>query len=186
MKKMHSFTLIFGILVLFSPIHAQLNWDMAKAGDIHRILPERERAEIYNEILAWRLDHILPQIMRREGIDMWLVINFENDEDPVYMSLVARPRFSARRLSILIFHDSPTEGFKKLTANWHGTSTSPVCPGRTPCLPSSSTLTSPTSRPLSTRGYAKRPRSCSSPQLACLASPAYASSPGNCQAGRKS
>jgi Xaa-Pro aminopeptidase len=39
------------------------------------------------------------------------------------MSLVAQPMFSARRLSILLFHDSK-DGFRKLTANWHGTSTS--------------------------------------------------------------
>lgn len=100
-----------------------LNWEIAKAGDIDRILPLRERARLQNEILEWRLDHSLPAIMRREGIEMWLVINFEYDEDPVYMSLVAQPMFSARRLSILIFHDSK-EGFRKLTANWHGTSTS--------------------------------------------------------------
>lgn len=100
-----------------------LNWEMARSGDIDRILPLRDRARLQNEILEWRLDHILPTIMRREGIEMWLVINFEYDEDPVYMSLVAQPMFSARRLSILIFHDSK-DGFRKLTANWHGTSTS--------------------------------------------------------------
>ena len=122
MRKRYSIVTVIGILVLFSPIHAQLNWDMAKAGDIHRILPERERAEVYNEILTWRLDNILPMVMRREGIDMWIVINFEYDEDPVYMSLVAQPIFCARRLSILIFYDGP-DGFEKLTANWHGAST---------------------------------------------------------------
>jgi Xaa-Pro aminopeptidase len=99
------------------------NWEMARAGDIDRILPLRERARLQNEILEWRLDNVLPAIMRREGVEMWLVVNFEYDEDPVYMSLVAQPMFSARRLSILIFHDSK-DGFRKLTANWHGTSTS--------------------------------------------------------------
>jgi Xaa-Pro aminopeptidase len=53
---------------------------------------------------------------------MWIVMCFEYNEDPVYMTLVPRPRMSARRLSILIFHDDPKEGFKKLTANWHGSS----------------------------------------------------------------
>ncbi len=94
-------------------------WDMSDAGDIRRVLPLRERARVYNEILEWRLDHILPEIMREEGIEMWVVINFEYDEDPVYMTLVPEPIMSARRLSILVFHDS-REGFKKLTANWHG------------------------------------------------------------------
>jgi hypothetical protein len=29
---------------------------MAQAGDINKILTEREQAEVFNEILAWRLD----------------------------------------------------------------------------------------------------------------------------------
>ncbi len=94
-------------------------WEMAGAGDIERILPVRERARVYNEILEWRLDNILPAILREEGVDMWVIINFEYDEDPVYMTMVPEPIMSARRLSILIFHDGP-EGFRKLTANWHG------------------------------------------------------------------
>jgi Xaa-Pro aminopeptidase len=94
-------------------------WEMSPRGEIERILPLRERARVYNEILEWRLDNILPAIMREEGLEMWVVINFEYDEDPVYMTLVPEPIMSARRLSILIFHDRE-DGFKKLTANWHG------------------------------------------------------------------
>jgi Xaa-Pro aminopeptidase len=123
MKRAILPAVILFITVLPIPSTAQgqanLNWRIADVRDIEKILPERERAELYNEILEWRLDNILPEIMRREGIDMWLVICFEYDEDPVYMSLVPEPIMAARRLSILIFHDSP-EGFKKLTANWHG------------------------------------------------------------------
>ncbi len=94
-------------------------WEMSEAGDLGGVLPLRERARVYNEILQWRLDNILPAILRDEGVDMWVVINFEYDEDPVYMTLVPEPIMSARRLSILIFHDGP-DGFRKLTANWHG------------------------------------------------------------------
>jgi Xaa-Pro aminopeptidase len=109
------------LLCLSSSSPAQINWTMGKARDVENILPERRRAEVVNENVAWRLDNILPQIMRREGIDLWLVICFEYNEDPVFMSLTTRPRMSARRLSILLFHDS-AEGFKKLTASWHGAS----------------------------------------------------------------
>lgn len=110
------------VLMVSGTVSAQIQWNISKARDIANILSEREQARHYNELLEWRLDNILPQIMRREGIDMWLVICFEYDEDPVYMSLVSKPVMVARRLAILIFHDSP-EGFKKLTANWHGSST---------------------------------------------------------------
>jgi Xaa-Pro aminopeptidase len=57
-----------------------------------------------NEWLEWRLDNILPQIMEREGIDMWLVICREPNEDPVYLTLLPEPNMSAWRTSILIFH----------------------------------------------------------------------------------
>jgi Xaa-Pro aminopeptidase len=96
-----------------------LGWEISNAGDIERVLPLRERARVYNEILEWRLDNILPAILAEEGVDMWVVINFEYAEDPVYMTLVPEPIMSARRLSILVFHHTD-DGFKKMTANWHG------------------------------------------------------------------
>jgi Xaa-Pro aminopeptidase len=110
-------------LSLASLSSQDLNWEMSSVGDINNILPPEKQAEVYNEILAWRLDNLLPQIMRREGIELWLIICFEYAEDPVYRTLIVQPMMSARRLSILLFHDDPREGFKKLTANWHGSST---------------------------------------------------------------
>ena len=96
-----------------------VDWRMSAPGALQSVLSPREQARVYNEILEWRLDHILPGLLRREGVDMWIVMCFEYDEDPVYMTLVPRPAMSARRLSILIFHDRK-DGFQKLTANWHG------------------------------------------------------------------
>ncbi|MDP2916060.1 MAG: M24 family metallopeptidase [Candidatus Aminicenantes bacterium] len=111
-----------GICVLTAILSAaQIDLPSGQGRDIDNILSQRRQAEVYNEIVAWRLDNILPRIMRREGIDLWLVICFEYAEDPVFMSLTTRPRMSARRLSILLFHDTP-DGFKKFTASWHGPS----------------------------------------------------------------
>ena len=100
----------------------QIHWDIADVDDSAKILPERERAEVFTRWLGWRLDNIIPMLMKREAIDMWVVINYEYGEDPVYMSMVAPPVLNARRLSILVFHNGP-EGFKKLTLNWHGKGT---------------------------------------------------------------
>jgi len=86
--------------------------------DIQNILPEKERARVWNEGLAWRLEHVLPEIMRREKIDLWLVINREYNEDPVYLTLMPEPTMSARRTSILIFHDrGPDKGLERLSAS---------------------------------------------------------------------
>ena len=120
MKKAVILALGIFTLTIFLP-SAQVDFSMGQGRDIDNILSQRRQAEIYNEVLAWRLDNILPRVMQREGIDLWLVICFEYDEDPVFMSLTTRPRMSARRLSILLFHDAP-DGFKKLTASWHGAS----------------------------------------------------------------
>jgi len=88
---------------------------------IESILPERARAELVNSWLAWRLDHILPRLMRQEGIDLWLVINREYNEDPVYLTLVPEPIMSARRTSILLFHDRGGEkGVDRLNGGYYG------------------------------------------------------------------
>jgi Xaa-Pro aminopeptidase len=92
-------------------------------GDISNILPLKTQIELYNKNLGWKIDSILPGIMRREKTDMWIVICFENSEDPVYRTLNTWPGDGARRLSILIFHDSK-DGFKKLSATWHGAAAS--------------------------------------------------------------
>jgi len=123
MLKIKSIGLIFVfILVVCVGAQAQLQWNMADVRDIDNILPQEEQANIFNEWLEWRLDNIVPMLMKREGIDMWIVMNREYNEDPLYLSMVHQPNLNARRLSVLIFHNSK-QGFKKLTASWHGTST---------------------------------------------------------------
>ena len=92
----------------------------ADVNDIRKILPETERADLMNGWLKWRLDNIIPTLMRREGIDMWLIINREYNEDPVYMSLIPEPTMAARRTSILMFHDQGDRGVKRLSGSYYG------------------------------------------------------------------
>lgn len=95
---------------------------LTDAQDSLNILPERKRAEVMNEWLKWRLDHIIPELMRREKIDMWLIINREYNEDPVYLSLMPEPTMYARRTSILMFHDQgPDKGVQRLSGGYYGT-----------------------------------------------------------------
>ena len=75
------------------------------AGATQKVLPERERPAVINRILQERLRTVLPRLMRETGFDMWLVINREYVEDPVYLSLVPAPVFHARRLSMLVLVD---------------------------------------------------------------------------------
>ncbi|MEL7490114.1 MAG: Xaa-Pro aminopeptidase [Pseudomonadota bacterium] len=73
------------------------------AGD-RAILDYRDRIAPQNAMVADRLQNLLPALMDETGVDMWLVINREYAEDPIYFSLVPQPAFAARRTTILMFH----------------------------------------------------------------------------------
>ena len=66
----------------------------ARSGEIPAVLGLKEQAAVYDAWLTKRLDKLLPEIMRREKIDMWLVICEEYNEDPVYLTLVRSPVMS--------------------------------------------------------------------------------------------
>lgn len=73
------------------------------------ILSEQERAKVVNEVLEDRLDNLLPQLMRRSGIDMWIIISREYNEDPVMKTMLPATWLSARRRTILVFYDKGGE-----------------------------------------------------------------------------
>ena len=57
---------------------------------------------------AWlkqRLDTFLPPLMRKYGIDLWVVPMREYNEDPVFTAIVAPETFAARRRTIYVFFD---------------------------------------------------------------------------------
>ena len=65
----------------------------------------REQDAIRQEWLKQRLERFLPTLMRRHGVSMWLVINREYNEDPVFKSLISPSVMFARRRTILVFFD---------------------------------------------------------------------------------
>jgi Xaa-Pro aminopeptidase len=69
-----------------------------------QILPERDRAILKDEILADRFNNLLPQLMDRADIDMWLVISREYNEDPVMRTMLPSSWLNARRRTILVFN----------------------------------------------------------------------------------
>ncbi|HLL77192.1 MAG TPA: hypothetical protein VK421_18205, partial [Pyrinomonadaceae bacterium] len=73
------------------------------------VLSLREQAAIQQEWLKLRLERVLPKLMRKHGVQMWLVICREYNEDPVFFSLVSPTVFAARRRTIYVFHDRGEE-----------------------------------------------------------------------------
>jgi Xaa-Pro aminopeptidase len=69
-------------------------------------LPLREQADIRDRWLTQRLLDLLPGLMDRSGIDFWLVIGREYNEDPVLATLLPATWLSARRRTILMLHRS--------------------------------------------------------------------------------
>lgn len=93
----------------------------AAAGQTPAVLGLKDQAAVYDGWLAIRLEKVLPEIMRREKVDLWLVICQEYNEDPVYLSLVPWNSLSARRLSMLVFFDKEGgRGVEKFSVSRYG------------------------------------------------------------------
>lgn len=79
------------------------------------VLTEREQSRIVDEIIQDRFDHLLPSLMERTGIDMWLIISREYNEDPVLKTMLPSTWLSARRTTMLAFYrNSKTKQVEKL------------------------------------------------------------------------
>ena len=75
---------------------------MTRVDDLKKkILPYRKQEELLDKWLVDRLDNILPKVMKRSGIDAWVVACNEYNEDPVLKSLVPCAMMTARRLTLL-------------------------------------------------------------------------------------
>lgn len=90
-----------GLLLLATPLPAQ----EARDPEIPAILSPRQRAKVEDSWLKQRLDALVPQLMRRDRVDMWILVAREYHEDPVAETMLPATWLSARRRTVLIFHD---------------------------------------------------------------------------------
>jgi Xaa-Pro aminopeptidase len=68
-----------------------------------RVLSHREQAPLVKGWIQKRFDTVLPQLMTRTGIDMWIIVSREYNDDPVFRSMAPLTTFSSRRRTILVF-----------------------------------------------------------------------------------
>ncbi len=79
------------------------------------ILDLRERAKVIEEIQKDRFDNLLPKLMDETGIDMWILITREYNEDPIIKTLLPPTWLNARRRTILAFyHDNKNNKVEKV------------------------------------------------------------------------
>ncbi|MCS6967357.1 MAG: M24 family metallopeptidase [Cytophagales bacterium] len=70
-----------------------------------KILSLQERAHLRDRILEERFRTVLPALMRQHGIDCWLLIAEEYNEDPIMRTMLPSTWLSARRKTILCIFD---------------------------------------------------------------------------------
>jgi Xaa-Pro aminopeptidase len=70
-----------------------------------RVLTHREQAPLVKGWIQKRFDTVLPALMQREKIDMWIIVSREYNDDPVFRSMAPLTTYSSRRRTILVFHE---------------------------------------------------------------------------------
>lgn len=70
------------------------------------VLSVRKQAEVIDSWLEDRMQNLLPGLMTETGIDMWIVMSREYNEDPVIRTLLPATWHAARRRTILVMYQS--------------------------------------------------------------------------------
>ncbi|TXE17319.1 aminopeptidase P family protein [Psychroserpens burtonensis] len=82
----------FLLLFVSFQIHAQ------------QILSVKEQAVVIDDILADRFNNLLPDLMDRANLDMWILMSREYNEDPVLKTMLPATWLNARRRTIIVFY----------------------------------------------------------------------------------
>ncbi|TVY85112.1 hypothetical protein LSUE1_G000443 [Lachnellula suecica] len=77
--------------------------------EYRRLPPLQEQASIQDAWTAERLSNV-PQLLRKYGVDAWLMSQKEYAEDTVFWSLKSATQFSARRRTVDLFLANAVEG----------------------------------------------------------------------------
>ena len=96
--SMHRLKYILLVLVI-APIL------QSSAQNSPHILSMQQRAETVDAWLEHRLTDLLPQLMRKHNIDMWIISAREYNEDPIIRTMLPATWLNARRRTILVAFD---------------------------------------------------------------------------------
>ena len=103
------------VLVLFALLLFPALDSLARQADDPVVLSMRERANVIDRLLEDRLETVVPDLMRREGFDMWIIAAREYNEDPVIRTMLPATWIAARRRTVLVFFDrGPDVGVERL------------------------------------------------------------------------
>ena len=74
----------------------------------------RDQALQQQKWFELRMERTLPMLMRREGVDMWVVPMREYNEDPLFKAITSPTTFAARRRTIYVFFDRGAQGVERI------------------------------------------------------------------------
>ena len=92
-------------VLIFSLILIPFFTSYAQNSYMPKTLDMKERAVVVDRWLQDRMSTVLPDLMKRTGIDMWLIIAREYNEDPILRTMLPSTWQSARRTTILVIYD---------------------------------------------------------------------------------
>lgn len=96
-------SLCAGLLLTATALHAQ--GPVTFPNPQTRVLTHREQNALVTPWISRRFDTVLPGLMSRTGIDMWIIPTREYNEDPVFRSMSPLTYFASRRRTILVFYN---------------------------------------------------------------------------------
>lgn len=106
---------------LFAADYVPVEGEQSTSPAMPPILSLREQAKVRDAWLLERFDTVLPQLMRENGVDMWVLVAREYLEDPVVTTMLNATNLRARRRTIIVFFD-PGAGkpIERLVVSKHG------------------------------------------------------------------
>jgi Xaa-Pro aminopeptidase len=95
------------LVLALAPAHDAVAQSPDRAARLFGTL--REQAVLQQQWLVRRMQTVLPALMQKHGVDMWVIPMREYAEDPVFTSIVSPTTFAARRRTIYVFYDPCTK-----------------------------------------------------------------------------
>jgi Xaa-Pro aminopeptidase len=80
-------------------------FDSFASAEMPKILPLKEQTQVIDRLLEEKVKTVLPELMRKNDIDMWIVMAREYNEDPVIRTLLPAIWHAARRRTVLVMND---------------------------------------------------------------------------------
>lgn len=69
------------------------------------VMGVRDQARVVNQILGERFEKLLPAIMRETGFDMWIIVCYEDNHDPIFNTIIPWECW-APILQMVVFYDA--------------------------------------------------------------------------------